>query len=243
VARKQDIHIVKKDGSVVHEPFNHVSDWGLWLMHPDTKTLWTHLVEDCHDPVQRLREMRAKQAAAGGPQKEEKPPVCIRDIPEGALCRIIDHEAKCRNGFPIGWQWLKIEETVDGKHDVVIVRGQTDDMLKCVDGSILVEIKVYAESRPTPLPTVRRTSSGKVVKPSHAGIGKITFIAKPGGMPRQAMVLADMASEVAKDGITLAEFEKYVREQAPRLNTRQDPWRIYKYYEKPLLEKGAIKLG
>jgi hypothetical protein len=69
--------------------------------------------------------------------------------------------------------------------------------------------------------------------------------------PQAKTCMAFFAEKMAKAGhddakgifeISEKEFNEYVVEQAERLKTRQDPWRIFQYYRPQLIQGGFIRL-
>lgn len=58
--------------------------------------------------------------------------------------------------------------------------------------------------------------------------------------PKQMLTCYDIVKELGKDELTLAEIKDAVGASAERLGTRQDPYRIYAFYQKRMADEGWI---
>ena len=58
--------------------------------------------------------------------------------------------------------------------------------------------------------------------------------------PRQMIACHEILESLGKETLTLDEVKAAIGENAEKLNTRQDPYRIYGFYQKPMEEAGWI---
>jgi hypothetical protein len=58
--------------------------------------------------------------------------------------------------------------------------------------------------------------------------------------PRQMLACYDILAELGKTELTLAEVKDAIGANAERLQTRQDPYRIYAFYQKRMEDEGWI---
>lgn len=58
--------------------------------------------------------------------------------------------------------------------------------------------------------------------------------------PRQMLACHDVLVELGKDELTLAEVKDAIGANADKLATRQDPYRIYAFYQKRMEDEGWI---
>lgn len=91
----------------------------------------------------------------------------------------------------------------------------------------------YARLDDAPTSVLKRGFNIDLVKAKAAMEAKI---------PKQARVLARVLYEAQHDFYTKDEMQKFVGSPAvwTKLNTKQDPWRIFRYYRNHLVQHGAI---
>jgi ABC-type phosphate/phosphonate transport system ATPase subunit len=59
--------------------------------------------------------------------------------------------------------------------------------------------------------------------------------------PKQMIICHDILSELEKPELTLKEVQEVFKDAAERLGTRQDPYRIYAFYQKRMADEGWIE--
>lgn len=78
--------------------------------------------------------------------------------------------------------------------------------------------------------------------------GKLTYFVKVNERkldpamkyPKQMLLCYDIIAELEKPELTLAEIKEAIGVSAERLGTRQDPYRIYAFYQKRMSDEGWI---
>ena len=72
---------------------------------------------------------------------------------------------------------------------------------------------------------------------------KMENIAAASSLPKQAAICLSLFIESGKtDGITEAELAELLRQNGFRLNTKQDPWKIFSFYKKLYQEAGILEV-
>lgn len=64
-----------------------------------------------------------------------------------------------------------------------------------------------------------------------------------GSLPTQARTIIDMSRKyLPEHGVPSHTFYKMIMDHADELKTRQNPWRVYMYYQHKLISRGLLKI-
>lgn len=110
----------------------------------------------------------------------------------------------------------------------------------------VIEPKPGTEDKPRARSILARTytllmTHEQVVKAHAEENTKMQRATQSAGLPRQALEVIAILSEVAKPTIGEEQLRTVFSQSAERLKTKQDPWRIFQYYRAQLITNKILK--
>lgn len=105
----------------------------------------------------------------------------------------------------------------------------------------------FATRLKEPVITVAATAEGEAPKQSKKESQVYRFLkGVPEGMPRQAVLIFEAMTALQKkrkvEFLTLLEAEAEVTSLKEALKTKQDPWRVFKFYQSQFIQKGLLRI-